>query len=84
MPNGKLVADVTEIFVFGSNLAGRHGKGAALYARKHHGAVYGKGLGRMGAHMQSRRRTRTGSRCRWIASASMLTSFLSTLRRTLT
>ena len=39
---------VTEIFVFGSNLAGRHGKGAALYARKHHGAVYGKALGRMG------------------------------------
>ena len=23
----------TEIFVFGSNLAGRHGAGAALYAR---------------------------------------------------
>jgi hypothetical protein len=25
----------TSIFVFGSNLAGRHGKGAALYAYKH-------------------------------------------------
>src|ERR1700692_294975 len=25
------------VFVFGSNLAGRHGKGAALHARKHHG-----------------------------------------------
>jgi hypothetical protein len=36
------------IFVFGSNLAGRHGKGAALYARKHHGAVYGQGRGRQG------------------------------------
>lgn len=36
------------IFVFGSNLAGRHGKGAALYARQHHGAVYGVGEGRMG------------------------------------
>jgi hypothetical protein len=36
------------IFVFGSNLAGRHGKGAALYARQHYGAVYGKGLGRTG------------------------------------
>ena len=23
------------VFVFGSNLAGRHGKGAALYARQH-------------------------------------------------
>lgn len=29
------------IFVFGSNLAGRHGKGAALAARLQHGAVYG-------------------------------------------
>lgn len=36
------------IFVFGSNLAGRHGKGAALYARQHHGAVYGVGVGRQG------------------------------------
>ena len=33
------------IFVFGSNLAGRHGKGAALYARQHHGAIYGQGVG---------------------------------------
>lgn len=39
---------MTEIFVFGSNLAGRHGKGAALYARQHHGAVYGQGIGRQG------------------------------------
>jgi hypothetical protein len=39
---------VTEIFVFGSNLAGRHGKGAALYARKHHGAIYGQGEGLQG------------------------------------
>lgn len=36
------------IFVFGSNLAGRHGKGAALYARQHHGAIYGQGIGRQG------------------------------------
>lgn len=36
------------IFVFGSNLAGRHGKGAALYARNNHGAVYGVGRGRTG------------------------------------
>ncbi|WP_420104525.1 hypothetical protein [Bosea sp. (in: a-proteobacteria)] len=36
------------IFVFGSNLAGRHGKGAALYARRHHGAVYGQGVGLQG------------------------------------
>ncbi|MBY5553690.1 hypothetical protein J0664_06240 [Rhizobium leguminosarum] len=39
---------MTEIFVFGSNLAGRHGKGAALYARQHHGAIYGQGVGRQG------------------------------------
>ncbi len=37
-----------EIFVFGSNLAGRHGKGAALFARQNHGAVYGQGEGPQG------------------------------------
>lgn len=36
------------IFVFGSNLAGRHGRGAALHAREHHGAIYGQGVGRQG------------------------------------
>lgn len=36
------------IFVFGSNLAGRHGAGAAKFAREHHGAVYGVGHGRTG------------------------------------
>lgn len=36
------------IFVFGSNLAGRHGKGAALYAKQHHGAIYGQGVGLQG------------------------------------
>lgn len=36
------------IFVFGSNLAGRHGKGAALYARKNHAAQYGVGVGHTG------------------------------------
>lgn len=36
------------IFVFGSNLAGRHGKGAALFARQHHGAIYGQGRGHQG------------------------------------
>lgn len=34
--------------MFGSNLAGRHGKGAALYARQHHGAIYGQGYGIQG------------------------------------
>jgi hypothetical protein len=36
------------IFVFGSNLAGRHGKGAALYAKQHHGAIQGIGWGPQG------------------------------------
>jgi hypothetical protein len=35
-------------FVFGSNLAGRHGKGAALYALQHHGAKYGSPVGFQG------------------------------------
>ena len=30
-------------FVFGSNEAGRHGKGAALCAKQYFGAVYGQG-----------------------------------------
>ena len=37
-----------EIFVFGSNLAGRHGKGSALEAVKNHGAIYGKSYGPQG------------------------------------
>ena len=36
------------IFVFGSNLAGRHGAGAAKFAVQHHGAIYGKGWGLQG------------------------------------
>lgn len=36
------------IFVFGSNLAGRHGKGAAKFAVENHGAIYGQGEGRQG------------------------------------
>ena len=36
------------VFVFGSNLAGRHGAGAALFAARHRGAVYGVGEGRTG------------------------------------
>ncbi len=36
-----------EVFVFGSNLAGRHGAGAAKQAMKW-GAIYGKGAGRAG------------------------------------
>lgn len=36
------------IFVFGSNLAGRHGAGAARVAWLKHGAMYGIGNGLMG------------------------------------
>ena len=36
------------VFVFGSNEAGRHGKGAALAAVKHWGAIYGQGVGLQG------------------------------------
>jgi hypothetical protein len=36
------------VFVFGSNLAGHHGKGAALTALKKYHAVYGVGYGRQG------------------------------------
>ena len=36
------------IYVFGSNLAGRHGKGSALIARQNYGAVYGQGIGLQG------------------------------------
>lgn len=39
---------MANVFVFGSNLAGRHGKGAALYALQHYGAKYGEGVGRQG------------------------------------
>ena len=40
--------DPGEVFVFGSNLAGRHGKGAALTARQRFGAVNGQGQGLQG------------------------------------
>lgn len=39
---------MNRIFVFGSNLAGRHGMGAALHAALHCGARYGVGVGRTG------------------------------------
>jgi hypothetical protein len=37
------------IFVFGSNLAGVHGAGAAKHAAVHHGAIRGIGIGRQGS-----------------------------------
>lgn len=38
-----------EIFVFGSNRAGLHGAGAALYARQWYGAIFGQGEGLQGS-----------------------------------
>lgn len=37
-----------EVFVFGSNLQGAHGGGAARMAYEHFGAVWGKGVGLYG------------------------------------
>lgn len=37
-----------EVFVFGSNLAGHHGGGAALVALERFGAVWGQGTGLQG------------------------------------
>lgn len=37
------------IFVFGSNREGRHGKGAAWFARQYHGAIYGQAEGLQGS-----------------------------------
>ena len=43
------------VFVFGSDLSGRHDKGVALEALRNRGAVYGKGLGFHSAVHGSRR-----------------------------
>jgi hypothetical protein len=47
-PENNVILYPSIIFVFGSNLAGRHGKGAALRAAIDYGAIYGAGEGRMG------------------------------------
>jgi hypothetical protein len=46
-PNNITKLKDNEIFIFGSNISGRHGKGAALSALKW-GARYGKGIGLSG------------------------------------
>lgn len=43
-----LANPVRDVFVFGSDLAGRHDKGNALKALRHHGAIYGRGVGLQG------------------------------------
>lgn len=40
--------DKSLIFCFGSNLAGRHGAGAAKFAKLHYDAKYGQGVGLQG------------------------------------
>lgn len=39
---------MSKVFVFGSNLAGRHGAGAAAWAFRFYGAIIGRGVGRQG------------------------------------
>lgn len=42
------IVPVEPIFVFGSNVLGRHGKGAALTAKQKYGAIYGQSEGLQG------------------------------------
>ena len=46
--DGTVPDNMDDIFVFGSNLAGIHGAGAAKIARDHFGAPFGAGYGLMG------------------------------------
>lgn len=41
--------DIGDIFVFGSNLSGIHGKGAAKMAYEHYGAIWKQGKGLQGS-----------------------------------
>ena len=45
---GNITPDANTIFVFGSNIEGRHGAGAAKVAREQFGAIYGQGQGLQG------------------------------------
>jgi carbon starvation protein len=45
---------MTDIFVFGSNLSGVHGAGAAKFAQRFHGAIYGQGIGQFTAVLVGR------------------------------
>ncbi|MGI4814749.1 MAG: A1S_2505 family phage non-structural protein [Janthinobacterium lividum] len=42
------VVPANYVFAFGSNLDGRHGAGAAKWARDNRGAIYGQGIGMQG------------------------------------
>jgi len=47
-PNRISALAANEIFVFGSNLSGMHGGGAALIAYERFGAIWGQGVGMQG------------------------------------
>lgn len=47
-PNKIKRLDKNQVFVFGSNRQGRHGKGAALIAKNQFGAIYGQSKGLQG------------------------------------
>jgi len=49
-PSGDTITHLNknEIFVFGSNLSGQHGGGAARFAELHFGAIWGQGVGLQG------------------------------------
>ena len=47
-PNRITELKENQIFVFGSNLAGSHGGGAAAIAEKQFGAIWGQGVGLQG------------------------------------
>lgn len=47
-PNNIIKLNPYEVFVFGSNLSGWHGAGAARLANEKFGAIYGNGIGLMG------------------------------------
>ena len=47
-PENIIHIEDNEVFVFGSNLAGSHGGGAARLAYNRFGAVWGKGVGLQG------------------------------------
>jgi hypothetical protein len=70
-----------EIFCFGSNLRGIHGKGSALYARMHYGAKMGVGEGRCGQAYAIPTKTTPWERREIGAIAASVNRFLSYARR---
>ena len=64
-----------EIFVFGSNLVGIHGAGAALWAKKF-GAQPGEGFGRVGATFAIPTKDREVKRLKLLDIQPFVTSFI--------